>query len=165
MDSNAGVSIEQIGSEISFNITERDMKELEDMRNIVDDYLGKENMFEMVTEILIIAFYSLFMMTGVVANVVIILVIVFNKKLKTTNHMLLINLFVSDLLLCVFCMPFTLLALIRRSWYFGQLLCKLIPFIQAVAIFVSAATITSIAIDRLSQITNNKIIGKVNLLI
>lgn len=45
-------------------------------------------------------------------------------------------------------MPFTLVVLIRRSWFLGAFLCKLVPFIQASTIFVSAATVLAIAVDR-----------------
>lgn len=45
-------------------------------------------------------------------------------------------------------MPFTLLVLIRRSWFLGAFLCKIVPFVQASTIFVSAATVLAIAIDR-----------------
>ena len=142
-----------------FNITEEEF-EIYGIDDIVDEYIKRERMFDPWVEYLLIAFYALFMTLGIVSNVLIIMVILFNKKLKTSNNILLINLFVSDLLLCVFCMPFTLLALIRRSWHFGQIMCKLIPFIQAVSIFVSAATITCIALDRMIQITSNRLIGK-----
>ncbi|CAG2113574.1 unnamed protein product [Medioppia subpectinata] len=100
------------------------------------------------------------MVFGIATNSVIIFVMVFNKKLMTSNILLLLNLFVSDMLLCIFCMPFTLLSLIRRSWPFGAFMCKSIPFLQAVSIFVSAGTITSIAFDRMFQITAKHFTGK-----
>lgn len=63
-----------------------------------------------------------------------------------------INLNLSDIILCVFCMPFTLIVLIRRSWFLGAFLCKIVPFVQASTIFVSAATVLAIAVDRYNTI-------------
>ena len=108
---------------------------------------------------ILIAFYSLFIIIGVLTNSLIIFIIVINENLKTSEHILLINLFVSDLLLCLISMPFTLLWLIGNSWPFGALMCKIIPFVQSVTIYVSAATITSIALERMFRITSNERTG------
>ena len=146
-------------SQITFNLTEEEIENY-GINEFFKDFVKRERIFGPLTEYLLIGFYALFMASGVLTNSVIISIIIFNKKLRTSNNILLLNLFVSDLLLCVFCMPFTLLALIRRGWSFGLVMCKLIPFIQALAIFVSAATITAIAIDRMTQITSNRLKGK-----
>ncbi|XP_076372834.1 neuropeptide F receptor-like [Tachypleus tridentatus] len=45
-------------------------------------------------------------------------------------------------------MPFTLLELMYKNWFLGQFMCKLVPFIQATSVFVSAVTVSAIAIDR-----------------
>ncbi|GFX41063.1 neuropeptide F receptor [Trichonephila clavipes] len=51
-------------------------------------------------------------------------------------------------------MPFTLLVIIRRSWFLGAFLCKLVPFVQASTIFVSAGTVLAIAVDRYNTIVH-----------
>ncbi|RWS25382.1 neuropeptide F receptor-like protein [Leptotrombidium deliense] len=53
-------------------------------------------------------------------------------------------------------MPFTLVSLLRRSWTLGKFLCKLVPFLQGMTVFVSAATVTAIAIDRLIRVFQNE---------
>ena len=117
-------------------------------------------MFEQMTENILITCYLTLMSSGILTNLFLVLFIFFNKKLKTSNNVLLINLFVSDLLLCSVCMPFTLRALIRKTWVFGETLCKVIPFVQAVFILVTTTTLSFISFDRMTKITSNSFIGK-----
>ena len=144
--------------DLRFNITDDEL-DIDELNAIIADYLKKDHTFDVVTETILKVIYLAFMMSGILTNVVIICVIATNRKLRVSNNLLLINLFVSDILLCIFCMPFTLVAIIRRSWSFGAFMCKLVPLIQAVATFVSAATISFIAIDRMNQITANRFTG------
>lgn len=145
--------------DLAFNVTGNEL-DIDELNQIIGDYLKKDHTFDFVTETTLKVIYFLFIMSGILTNVVIICVIGTNRKLLISNSVLLINLFVSDILLCIFCMPFTLVAIIRRSWAFGAFMCKLVPFIQAVTTFVSAATISSIAIDRMNQITTNRFTGE-----
>jgi hypothetical protein len=158
MNIETGMSSDTISIQLPFNVSEGGLDNNE-LQEIIADYLKKDHIFDFKTETLLKCLYILLILSGILTNIVIISVIASNKKLLTTNNLLLINLFVSDLLLCIFCMPFTLIAILRRSWSFGALLCKFVPFIQAVATFVSAATISSIALDRMVQITSNHFTG------
>ncbi|TGZ52850.1 Cholecystokinin receptor type A [Temnothorax longispinosus] len=55
---------------------------------------------------------------------------------------------VSDLLLGVFCMPFTLLGQILKNFVFGLMMCKLIPYFQAVSVSVGVWTLVAISLER-----------------
>ncbi|XP_069675745.1 cholecystokinin receptor-like [Periplaneta americana] len=55
---------------------------------------------------------------------------------------------VSDLLLGVFCMPFTLVGQVLRNFVFGAAMCKLIPFFQAVSVSVGVWTLVAISLER-----------------
>ena len=61
-----------------------------------------------------------------------------------------INLSLSDLLLCLITMPLTLMEVVCYSWPLGNypVLCKLTGSLEAVSIFCSTITIASIAVDR-----------------
>lgn len=69
-------------------------------------------------------------MFAVVGNILVILTLVQNKRMRTVTNVFLLNLAVSDLLLGVFCMPFTLVGSLLRNFVFGELMCKLIPYLQ-----------------------------------
>lgn len=158
MSINSEINIESLTNQFYFNITKEEI-ENHVFQNIIAEYMKKDHIFDPLTETVIISLYLILIIFGIVTNTVIISVIATSKKLKTSNNILLINLLVSDLLLCMFCMPFTLVAIIRRGWTFGSLMCKMVPFIQAVTTLVSSATILSIAVDRMIQITANQLTG------
>ncbi|XP_065568696.1 cholecystokinin receptor type A-like isoform X2 [Artemia franciscana] len=54
----------------------------------------------------------------------------------------------ADILLGVFCMPFTLIGQMLRNFIFGYIMCKLVPYFQAVSVSVSVWTLVSISLER-----------------
>ncbi|XP_049861885.1 cholecystokinin receptor-like [Schistocerca gregaria] len=55
---------------------------------------------------------------------------------------------VSDLLLGVFCMPFTLVGQLLRNFIFGSAMCRLISYFQAVSVSVGVWTLVAISLER-----------------
>ncbi|KAK9501346.1 hypothetical protein O3M35_012082 [Rhynocoris fuscipes] len=106
------------------------------------------------TEIVIIIVYSVLMTSGVVSNALVCFVVARQCARKhhqagpSPRNMYIVNLAVADLALCLVCMPFTLVSILKRRWTLGLVLCKLVPAIQGANIMVSAGTITAIALDR-----------------
>jgi cholecystokinin A receptor len=78
----------------------------------------------------IIPLYSVIFLLAVIGNSLVILTLVQNKRMRTITNLFLLNLAVSDLFLGVFCMPFTLVGMLLRDFIFGQLMCKLLPYLQ-----------------------------------
>lgn len=78
----------------------------------------------------IIPLYSLLFLLAVIGNSLVILTLVQNKRMRTITNLFLLNLAVSDLFLGVFCMPFTLVGMLLRDFIFGELMCKLLPYLQ-----------------------------------
>ncbi|XP_076335187.1 cholecystokinin receptor-like [Tachypleus tridentatus] len=68
--------------------------------------------------------------------------------MRTVTNVFLMNLAISDLLLGVFCMPFTLVGSLLRNFIFGDIICRLIPYLQAVSVSVSVWTLVSISFER-----------------
>jgi cholecystokinin-like receptor len=77
-----------------------------------------------------ILLYSIIFLLAVVGNALVILTLVQNKRMRTITNLFLLNLAVSDILIGVFCMPFTLVGTLLRDFIFGELMCKLLPFSQ-----------------------------------
>ncbi|XP_077559279.1 cholecystokinin receptor type A-like [Haemaphysalis longicornis] len=98
--------------------------------------------------ILRIGLYSVIFVFAVVGNVLVLVTLVQNKRMRTVTNVFLVNLAVSDLLLGVFCMPFTLIGSVLRNFVFGELMCKFIPYLQAVSVSVSVWTLVSISMER-----------------
>lgn len=74
--------------------------------------------------------FSIIFSLGITGNVLVILTILQNSRMRTVTNMFLLNLAISDLLLGVFCMPFTLIGQLLRDFIFGEVFCKLISFFQ-----------------------------------
>lgn len=76
--------------------------------------------------------YLIIFLLAVVGNVLVILTLVQNKRMRTVTNLFLLNLAFSDLLLGIFCMPFTLIGHALRDFIFGEIMCKLLPYLQGV---------------------------------
>ncbi|XP_054715040.1 neuropeptide Y receptor type 5-like [Uloborus diversus] len=120
--------------------------------DVLDEHFSNDKVFGYSTETIIITCYAVLMVMGLCCNLVVCSVVLTNAKIRSSRNVLVINLNISDIILCVFCMPFTLLVIIRRSWFLGAFLCKMVPFVQASTIFVSAGTVLAIAVDRYNAI-------------
>uniref|UniRef100_A0AC34FDJ6 G-protein coupled receptors family 1 profile domain-containing protein n=1 Tax=Panagrolaimus sp. ES5 TaxID=591445 RepID=A0AC34FDJ6_9BILA len=68
--------------------------------------------------------------------------------MRSITNLYLLNLALSDLLLSVVCMPPTLVSSLVYCWVFGDLLCKLLAYLQPVVVTASAYTLAAIALER-----------------
>lgn len=69
---------------------------------------------------------------AVIGNFLVILTLIQSRRMRTITNLFLLNLAVSDLLLGIFCMPFTLIGKILRDFIFGEIMCRLLPYLQGV---------------------------------
>ncbi|XP_066304805.1 neuropeptide FF receptor 2-like [Branchiostoma lanceolatum] len=84
----------------------------------------------------------------IVGNSMVCFVILKIPRMRTVTNYFLLNLAVSDLLVAIFCMPFTLLDNIIRGWPLGNVMCKLTPAVTVVSVVASVFTLVAIAVDR-----------------
>ena len=68
--------------------------------------------------------------------------------MHTVTNFFILNLAVSDVVMCLFAVPFTPLQSFTGKWLFGDVLCTLFPFSQGVSVYISTLTLTIIALDR-----------------
>ncbi|XP_076467554.1 cholecystokinin receptor type A-like [Babylonia areolata] len=92
--------------------------------------------------------YVAIFVLSVVGNVLVVVTLAQNKKMRTVTNVFLLNLAVSDLLLAVFCMPFTIIPLLLRSFVFGEVMCVLIRYVQGLSVAVSCFTLVAISLER-----------------
>ena len=82
------------------------------------------------------------------------LIIFLFQRLTTTRNVLLANMALSNLALCVFTMPLTLLDMLHHYWPLAsgqEVLCKLTSHTQSTFVFFSSWSVMLIAVDRLAQ--------------
>ena len=132
------ISQAEIGPNISF----------EDLVDIINQTRADDHWFRPGTEIVLIVVYILVIIAGLALNMLICYVVLKEKKLRTIRNMFIVNLAVSDMVMCLFCMPSTLVKLLLKNWALGDSLCRIIPWLQATNVFASTITITAIALDR-----------------
>jgi len=99
----------------------------------VDDRNGSSDptlMTEWLSGQLRIPLYSVIFVLAVVGNSLVIVTLAQNRRMRTVTNVFLLNLSVSDLLLAVFCMPFTLIPTLLKDFIFGKVICVLIRYLQ-----------------------------------
>ncbi|XP_072123062.1 pyroglutamylated RF-amide peptide receptor-like [Mobula birostris] len=98
-------------------------------------------------KVLFSALYLLIFILALLGNC---LVIHKNVKVpaKTSSSVFIASLAVSDLLISVFCVPFTLLQHLSANWIAGEFLCKMVSFVQTMAVSTGILTMVCIAVER-----------------
>lgn len=77
-----------------------------------------------------IILYITILLLAIVGNALVILTLIQNRRMRTITNVFLLNLAVSDILLGVLCMPITLIGTLLRDFVFGEVMCKLLPYLQ-----------------------------------
>uniref|UniRef100_A0AAV2KRQ8 G-protein coupled receptors family 1 profile domain-containing protein n=1 Tax=Knipowitschia caucasica TaxID=637954 RepID=A0AAV2KRQ8_KNICA len=75
-----------------------------------------------------IALYGLIFLLSVLGNSLIIAVLVRNRRMRTVTNLFLLSLSVSDLMVSLVCIPFTLIPNLMRDFIFGTGICKLVMY-------------------------------------
>ncbi|XP_008007073.3 gastrin/cholecystokinin type B receptor [Chlorocebus sabaeus] len=99
-----------------------------------------------------ITLYAVIFLMSVGGNVLIIVVLGLSRRLRTVTNAFLLSLAVSDLLLAVACMPFTLLPNLMGTFIFGTVICKAVSYFMGVSVSVSTLSLVAIALERYSAI-------------
>uniref|UniRef100_A0A3Q3WM91 Rhodopsin n=1 Tax=Mola mola TaxID=94237 RepID=A0A3Q3WM91_MOLML len=91
--------------------------------------------------------------TGMVGNFLVIFAFCRSRSLRTPANMFIINLAITDLLMCVTQAPIFFTTSMHKRWIFGEKGCELYAFCGALFGICSMITLTVIAIDRYFVIT------------
>lgn len=93
--------------------------------------------------------YCIVFVVALVGNGLVCFVVQTSPRMKTVTNYFIVNLAVGDILMTLFCVPFSFVSmLVLRYWPFGGIMCKVVNFSQAVSVLVSAYTLLAISIDR-----------------
>ena len=120
---------------------------------IVDKYQNEKYWFYTGIVVTLCIFYIIIMLGGFIGNTLVLLVILFRKKLHTWRNIYIINLSISGAIMCSVCMPFALVKYTLKQWSIGGFLCRLLPSLSTIDVFVSTFTLMAIAVDRHKSVT------------
>ena len=114
----------------------------------------RESWFPLRTEVCLIVCYAVIIAFSLALNAAVCFVVIRLKRLHTTQNAFIVNLALADMIMVLTCMPFTLVKLLFKNWTYGDFLCKLVPYLQALTVFMSTLSITAIAVDRFYVLAN-----------
>ncbi|CAC5424216.1 NPFFR2 [Mytilus coruscus] len=92
--------------------------------------------------------YSLMILVSVIGNILIILVVAKNKRMRTTTNYYIVNLAASDLLVTLSCTWVNLVSDLSEGWILGSFFCKVNSFAQVTSVVSSILSLTLVAYDR-----------------
>lgn len=95
----------------------------------------------------ILVLYGVIFLIGAFGNMLVLYVVIRYKSMRTITNKFITCLSVSDLLMCLFAIPFTPMNALMTKWIFGQFMCRLIAIILVINVFVSTLTSVVIAVD------------------
>ncbi|XP_078610563.1 allatostatin-A receptor-like isoform X1 [Branchiostoma floridae x Branchiostoma japonicum] len=93
-------------------------------------------------------FWGLIVLLGVVGNLLVIIVILKGRQLRSTTNAFILNLSISDFLFIVCTVPFTLVIQLDQTWIFGDVWCKVMHYSTYVSCLLSIYTMVVMSIDR-----------------
>lgn len=91
--------------------------------------------------------YSLVFVIGLVGNILVVLVLVQYKRLKSMTSIYLLNLAISDLLF-LFTLPFWIDYKLKDNWVFGDAMCKFLSGLYYIGLYSEIFFIILLTIDR-----------------
>ncbi|KAI3378356.1 hypothetical protein SNEBB_004608 [Seison nebaliae] len=106
---------------------------------------------------IIVTMYSVTIFCSLSFNLLVVVTLIFTirRRSATVLHYFraditsfLLNLAFVDLLVTIFCMPFTVHQIVSERWYFGKVMCKMILFLQLFTVTLSIITLITIGVDR-----------------
>uniref|UniRef100_A0A914CX72 G-protein coupled receptors family 1 profile domain-containing protein n=1 Tax=Acrobeloides nanus TaxID=290746 RepID=A0A914CX72_9BILA len=92
--------------------------------------------------------YAIVIIVGAIGNMLTVISVVRNPQMRTTRNFFIVNLALSDFLICTITAPTTLYTVLHMFWPFGSGLCKIAGSLQGFNVFLSTFSITAIALDR-----------------
>ncbi|XP_054721258.1 G-protein coupled receptor 83-like [Uloborus diversus] len=97
-------------------------------------------------------FYILIMVVSFFGNSIVCEIFILTPAMRSTTNIYIANLSISDLLMTTLNMPLRLTQFWSKNWPLGYVLCKCMPFFQALSVNVSSFTMACIALDRFEVI-------------
>ncbi|XP_066469023.1 neuropeptide Y receptor type 6-like [Tiliqua scincoides] len=104
--------------------------------------------------LLLIAAYAVVTLVGLFGNLCLIVIIRKQKESQNVTNILIANLSLSDILICIMCIPFTVTYTLMDYWVFGEAMCKITSFVQSMSVTVSTFSLVLIAVERYQLIVN-----------
>ena len=99
--------------------------------------------------VILLCLYSVLFFIAVGGNLLVLLVVLGQRRMRTVTNFFLLNLAIGDIAKALICIPFTFVVnVLVPYWPFGSFMCPFVLYMQTVVVFVSAFTLVAMSIDR-----------------
>ncbi|KAK2159111.1 hypothetical protein LSH36_158g00001 [Paralvinella palmiformis] len=112
------------------------------------DQSAQQQMMSIESVVILIVIYTLTTLLALSGNAVVIVVFTVGKRSRGDLRGFLINLACADLIMSIFCMPFTFTMTMLNNWVFSRPMCPIVLYLQTVSVTASVCTNMAIGIDR-----------------
>src|SRR5690349_5899997 len=99
-------------------------------------------------QVIVALFYAAIFIVGITGNLCVVISVKRHRPLQTVRNIFIVGLSCSDLVVAFSSVIVTPIVGFMKVWYFGEILCHIIPLLQGSALFFSTLTLTCISIDR-----------------
>lgn len=110
-----------------------------------DESVNNPPLLEVVPETFV---YVLTLALGILGNVLVIFSVSYYRRMRTVTNSFLLSLACADLLLVLICVPIKAVAFFSFTWQFGEVMCKLVHYVQSYSMICSVLTLTVISVER-----------------
>ncbi|XP_076831262.1 orexin receptor type 2 isoform X3 [Brachyhypopomus gauderio] len=111
-------------------------------------YIWREYLYPKQYEWVLIAGYFIVFLVSLVGNTLVCFAVWKNHNMRTVTNYFIVNLSIADILVTIICLPASLVVDITETWFFGDALCRILPYLQTISVAVSVLTLSCIAQDR-----------------
>ncbi|XP_017549538.2 orexin receptor type 2 [Pygocentrus nattereri] len=111
-------------------------------------YIWREYLHPKQYEWVLIAGYIVVFLVSLVGNTLVCFAVWKNHHMRTVTNYFIVNLSFADILVTLTCLPASLVVDITETWFFGETLCRILPYLQTISVSVSVLTLSCIAQDR-----------------
>ncbi|VDD93901.1 unnamed protein product, partial [Enterobius vermicularis] len=101
-----------------------------------------------VVKVTFLLIYATIFVFGLFGNFGVLIKVLRHRRHRSPQNYFLLNLIVTDILLCLAAVPATPLYGLTRNWNYGILVCRSVNFINSLAVFVSSWCLATIALDK-----------------
>jgi 7 transmembrane receptor (rhodopsin family) len=104
-------------------------------------------------QLFITILYGSAIAVALMGNLAVLLAFFFGRRRDSDLSVFLANLAFSDIILSVFCMPFTMSQVVKHHWPFSDALCPIVMFLQLSSVISSVYTLVAVGVDRYFFVT------------
>ncbi|XP_077983708.1 cholecystokinin receptor type A-like [Glandiceps talaboti] len=140
--------MESLSAICNFTLNDTCTSLVQDVNDTDGDYPNMQMPTAAIDGRISLVLYSLIFLLAVVGNILVIVTLVQNKRMRTVTNIFLLSLAVSDLMFALFCMPMTIVGAILQNFIFGKGFCTILPYMQVCSVFVSIWTLVAISMER-----------------